>query len=171
MELRQKPLQGKINNDYGQEEERMNTNTPGATQSAIDMLKRGRTADEIIRELKFPAVGAYLFEFICKRDVSILAVAEQAELNRTSLYRILEGQLNPARDALLRLSRVLDMSLDQTQTLLKYGNAAALSGVRARDIKIMDGILKGRPLGDINEALTASGFSDLSNKRRNKKED
>ena len=141
-------------------------NTPGPTELAIELIKKGHSTDEIIKESKFPTLGAYLFEFICKRNISINIAADLSDLNKTSLYRILDGKLNPTRDALIRLSRVLEMTYDETQYLLKCGNAASLSGTRERDIKIMEGILHNQQLGDINEELIKSGFSDLSSKRR-----
>lgn len=145
---------------------------PEPTQKVISMLKKGYAAEEIINGSKFPTLGNYLLEFICRRNVDIPILAQNVQLNKATVYRILEGQLNPSRDVLIRLSRALCMNLDQTQYLLKYGNAAALTSARARDIKIIDGILKDLPLGSINEELQKSGFPDLSNKRKyEKKED
>lgn len=141
-------------------------NTPGPTELAVELLKKGHSTEEIMKESKFPTLGAYLFEFICKRDISVNIAADLSDLNKTSLYRILDGKLNPTRDALIRLSRVLEMNYDETQYLLKCGNTASLSGTRARDVKIIEGILHNQQLGDINDALVKSGFSDLSNKRK-----
>lgn len=143
-------------------------NTPGPTELAVEMLKKGHSTDDILKESKFPTLGAYLFEFICKRDLSVNVAADLSDLNKTSLYRILDGKLHPTRDALIRLSRVLEMNYDETQCLLKYGSAASLSGTRARDIKIIEGILGNQQLGDINDQLVKSGFMDLSSKRRSK---
>lgn len=143
-------------------------NTLGPTELAVSLLKQGHSTDEILKTSNFPTLGAYLFEFICKRDISVNIAADLSELNKTSLYRILDGKLNPTRNALIRLSRVLEMNYDETQYLLKCGNVASLSGTRARDIKIIEGILHNRQLGDINEELIKSGFSDLSSKHRSK---
>lgn len=97
-------------------------------------------------------------------DKSVEVIAGLADLNKTTLYRILNGEMNPKRNVLLRLSRVLNMDLDETQDLLKCGNVATLSGTRPRDILIMDGILSGKDLTDISGILKEHALPDLFSK-------
>lgn len=131
------------------------------TEMAINLLKEGKSVDLIVKEARLPSLGAYLFTFICRKDISIQAAAELAGLNRVTLHRILNGEMNPRRNVLLRLSRVLELDLDETQKLLKCGNCASLSGSKPRDVYIMDGILHGRGIADIDEELTENGLSGL----------
>lgn len=135
------------------------------TELAIDLLKKGKPVDQVVKEARLPSLGAYLFDFICKKELSVQVTAELAGLNRATLHKILNGDMNPRPNVLLRLSRVLKMNLDETQKLLKCGNCAMLSGGRPRDIHIMDGILHDRCIADIDESLTAKGFPGLFTQR------
>lgn len=102
-----------------------------------------------------------LDEYIGKSHKTILAIAELAGLSNSTMHRILKGEIHPSRNALLRLALVLGMSFEATQLLLMAGNRSTLSGGRYRDRPIMQGIIQGKPLGSVNEALTSRGYQDL----------
>lgn len=135
------------------------------THSVINLLKQGKSLENILEEVNLPSLGAYIFEFICKTNCSVEVIAGFADLNKTSLYRILNGEINPHRNVLLRLSRVLNMNIDETQQLLKCGNVALLSGRRPRDVVIMDGIIHNNDIADINENLEKHKMPDLFSKK------
>lgn len=135
------------------------------TELVIEQLRQGKSLGEVIQNCKLPALGTYLFEFICKAGWSVETVADFADMNKTSLYRILNGDTRiPQRNVLLRLARVLHMNLDETQKLLKCGSNASLSGTRPRDIAIMDGIIKDMDLYDLDKSLTDRGLLGLLTK-------
>lgn len=135
------------------------------TELAIALLREGKPLNQVILEAKLPTLSAYLFDFICRTDTSIEIIANLASLNKASLYRILNGESNPGRNVLIRLSRILNMNLEETQTLLKCGNVALLSGTKTRDIVIMDGIIHSKEIDDISTTLVDLGFSDLYSKK------
>lgn len=135
------------------------------TELAISLLREGKPLNQVIMEAKLPTLSAYLFDFICKTNKSVEAIADLASLNKASLYRILNGESNPGRNVLIRLSRILNMGLDETQVLLKCGNVALLSGSKPRDIVIIDGILNGKEIDDINDVLAEHGFSSIYSKK------
>ena len=138
---------------------------PGPTEMAISRLKNGTPVTKILQETRSPTLGDYLFEFLCKTNRSTEAIAGLAGLNKSSLYRILNAEVCPQRNVLLRLSRIVNMNLSETQKLLKLGNLASLSGSNPRDIVIIDGILRNLDIVDINNNLTKNGFSDLFSKK------
>lgn len=138
---------------------------PGPTETVISRLNNGASVTQILREVKGPALGDYLYVFLCKTSRSVETIAELAGLNKSSLYRILNAEVSPQRNVLLRLSRVLNMNLSETQNLLKTGNLATLSGSNPRDIIIVDGIIRGSDIADISSKLTEFGYSDLFSKR------
>lgn len=135
------------------------------TELAVALLREGKPLAQVIHEAKLPSLSAYLFSFICKTDASIEIIANLASLNKASLYRILNGESNPGRNVLIRLSRILNMSLEETQTLLKCGNVASLSGSKPRDIIIINGILNRLEIDDINDLLLKHGFTDIYSKK------
>lgn len=135
------------------------------TELAIKLIKNGKSLDEIMKDTKLPSLGTFLFDYVAKRNLSIEVAANLADLNKTSLYRIIHNEMKPVRNVLIRLSRILDMDIDETQLLLKCGNVASLSGSRPRDLCIMEGIIHNKCIGDINDLLTEQGFPDLFTKR------
>ena len=137
----------------------------GLTDIVISQLIDGTPVAQVLRETKNPTLGDYLFVFLCKSNRSTEVNAGLAGLNKSSLYRILNAEVSPQRNVLLRLSRILNMSLDETQKLLKIGNLATLSGSNPRDIVIIDGILRNLDIVDICENLERNGFSDLFSKK------
>ena len=57
------------------------------------------------------------------------------------------------------------MNINDTQTLLKCGNLATLSGTKKRDLIIMNGIINNKNIADINDDLIAHEFPDLFTNR------
>lgn len=137
----------------------------GPTEIAVSRLKGGTSVTQLLHEANGPALGDYLFQFLCKTPRSVETIAGLAGLNKSSLYRILNAEVSPQRNVLLRLSRVLGMNLSETQKLLKIGDLASLSGSSPRDIVIIDGILRELDIIDINNRLEKNGFSDLFSKK------
>ena len=135
----------------------------GPTEIAVSRLKGGASVTQLLHEAN--ALGDYLFQFLCKTPRSVETIAGLAGLNKSSLYRILNAEVSPQRNVLLRLSRVLGMNLSETQKLLKIGDLASLSGSSPRDIVIIDGILRELDIIDINNRLEKNGFSDLFSKK------
>ena len=137
----------------------------GPTEIAVSRLKGGASVTQLLHEANGPALGDYLFQFLRKTPRSVETIAGLAGLNKSSLYRILNAEVSPQRNVLLRLSRVLGMNLSETQKLLKIGDLASLSGSSPRDIVIIDGILRELDIIDINNHLEKNGFSDLFSKK------
>lgn len=137
----------------------------GPTENVITDLNGGKSVTEILRKTKSPTLGDYLFDFLCKTTRSVETVAGLAGLNKSSLYRILNAEVSPQRNVLLRLSRILNMNLSETQDLLKIGNLATLSGSNPRDIIIIDGIIRNQDIVDISNKLIKYGYSDLFSKK------
>lgn len=108
-----------------------------------------------------PSVNELINRSLASRNISISAVAELAGINRSSLYKILDGSVQPQRNTLLRLALTLELNYEQTQQLLKAGNVAQLSSQRLRDRVIMAGLLNHDPLDEISNILEDQGFPNL----------
>lgn len=144
----------------------------GPTEIAVSRLKGGASVTQLLHEANGPALGDYLFQFLRKTPRSVETIAGLAGLNKSSLYRILNAEVSPQRNVLLRLSRVLGMNLSETQKLLKIGDLASLSGSSPRDIVIIDGILRELDIIDINNHLEKTAFltySARNNERQTRK--
>ena len=135
------------------------------TQIMENALRKEISPTSLMNSLPKNPLQDFLSDRMIKRKISIDVLAELAALNRTSLYRIMNGTTkHPQRNVLLRLALVLRMSFEDTQALLRYGGRASLSGSRARDIVISEGIIKRRDIEEINARLKAHYFLDLYSK-------
>ena len=136
-------------------------NAPSTT-IILDMLNnKHMSVNDIVEQISFPSLPDFLNEMIGRADISIDALADYIEINRSTIYRILNQKINPSRDKLLRFAFALHMSYDETKILLKCGNCATLSSSRPRDIYIMNGIQKKKTLTEVNIDLFEHDFIDL----------
>lgn len=108
-----------------------------------------------------PILSDLLNTALGQRGISVAAAAELSGINRTSLYKIMDGTVQPQRNTLLRLALTLDMDFKQCQQLLKAGSVAQLTSSRLRDRIIMIGLLNQEPLDEISRTLDEQGFVDL----------
>lgn len=65
-----------------------------------------------------PSLSDLLNTALGQRGISVAAAAELSGINRTSLYKIMDGTVQPQRNTLLRLALTLDMDFEQCQQLL-----------------------------------------------------
>lgn len=134
------------------------------TQLCVDILLKGGTLDDLPKD-KPLSLAEVLNENIGKADLAIKTIAELSGINNATIHRILNGEMHPTRNTLLRLAFVMKMTFETTQVLLKAGNRSLLSGSRDRDRIIIQGIVQNHLLGDVNKELTCNGFHDLFSKQ------
>lgn len=135
-----------------------------ATQFCVEILLNGGTLNDLPK-IQLPTVSDVLNEHIGKSTMPIRTIAELSGINNSTIHRILNNEMNPTRNTLLRLAFIMEMSFEETQVLLKAGNRSLLSASRIRDLIIMQGIVQKRFLGDVNDTLTDQGFHDLFSKQ------
>lgn len=133
------------------------------TEMIVKMIRSGEyTIEELETMAKLPTLTDCLNEMIGRQNRPIDTIAGLAGMNPATFHKILSHKMNPSRNMLIRISRSLDMTFDETQVLLKSGNCAALSGNRGRDLYLIDGIENKKDIADINDALASHGYPDLS---------
>ena len=86
-----------------------------------------------------------LFEPAVRREIS--------ELNEIYGYQIFSGKRIPSRDKLISISFGLELSLEETQTLLKYAGFAPLYPKQKRDSLLIWGKNHQFSIYQINELL------------------
>ena len=132
------------------------------TVTVVKMIGQGYPVDELSRQASLPSLASCLNEMMGRRHYSVEVTAGFAGLNPATVHKIVSRKIAPSRNALLRLALALEMSFEQTQTLLKAGSCAALSGSRSRDLYIIKGLEERMSYVEVNSLLTANGFADLS---------
>ena len=145
-----------------------NPNTPPASSTAYaaDLIARGYTPDEVRDIMKhekivFPTLSGVLNELIGSKNLTVEIVAGRADIDPATIYRFMSKKRNPSRNALLRIAMGMELSLEETQVLLKSGNCAALSASRERDLEIMNGIINKKYYDEVNAALIKKNLPDL----------
>ena len=134
------------------------------TQMCVRILQRGGTLDDLPKE-NLPTLAEVLNESIGKNNRSVKAIAELSGINNATIYKILNNELHPSRNTLIRLAFIMNLSFEKVQLLLKSGNRSLLSGWRDRDCIIMDGIIHGKSLWEVDQELSKKGFNDLYSKQ------
>ena len=132
------------------------------TMIVVEMIGRGYSIDELSKQAKLPSLSSFLNEMMGRKHYSVEVTAGFAGLNPATIHKIMTQKITPSRNALLRLALALELSFDETQTLLKSGSCAALSGSRHRDLYIIKGLEEHMSFVEVNELLTDNGFADLS---------
>ena len=131
------------------------------TAAVIDLIRQGYDLEELSRKVRMPSLPDCLNEMMEKRNLSVAVTAGKADVNETTLYNIMAQRKAPSRNLLIRIAFALEMSLDETQVLLKSGNCAALSGLRKRDVFILAGIISKKTFDEVDDTLKENGFPGL----------
>ena len=134
---------------------------PTPTTIIVQMIKDGKLDPNAVSPIPLPSLSACLNELMGPSGLSATALAELASLHRSSVFRILSGETTPSRNVLLSLAVVLGLDLEETQTLLKCGECAPLSGSRPRDVLILEGLVKHKSLGEIDDTLKNQNLKGL----------
>lgn len=138
------------------------------TAYAIRLLAEGYTPEEVEKRMReekifFPNINSTLNELLGKKGKSVEILADMVGVSASYLYQVMKGTHKRAtRNLLLRIAFVLELTINETQILLKSGNCAPLSGVRPRDVHIMYGITNGLPYDEVNQMLSDDGMLDLN---------
>ena len=124
-----------------------NTSSSSPTTYAAGLIARGYTPDEVAEIMKrekiiFPTISSVLNEMMGAKGLNMEDVAGRADIDPATIYRFMSKKRNPSRNALIRIAMGMELSLEETQILLKSGNCAALSASRERDLEIMNRIFK-----------------------------
>ena len=97
-----------------------------------------------------------------KRGISKAALARKAGMSEVYLHQVFSGRRMPSRDRLLCICIALELSLEETQDLLKRASYAQLYPRIQRDAIISYGILHHMDLEEINQTLFAENEKTLS---------
>ena len=109
----------------------------------------------------FPTISDVLNELLGEKNLSVETVAALSDVNPVTIYRIMNKQRNPSRNVILRIAMAMELSIEETQVLLKSGNCSLLSASRERDLIIMEGIINGKYYDVVNDTLTSKNMLNL----------
>lgn len=134
---------------------------------ATELLEQGYSIEEVQKILKeehvsFSNFAGVFNELMGLKGLTVDIIAGRAEIDPATIYRFMKEQRNPSRNALLRIALSMELTMEETQRLLKSGNCSTLSITRERDWLIMDAVIHKKDFTQVNELLTTKGHPDLS---------
>ena len=98
-------------------------------------------------------LSEYLRRLCEERDVVPEQIIKKAQIDRTYGHQLFNGTRNPSRDKLIQLAVGFELSLEETQTLLKKAGKSMLYPKIKRDAACIYGISHGMNVMELQELL------------------
>ena len=98
-------------------------------------------------------LSEYLRGLCEERDLVPEQVIKKAQIERTYGHQLFNGTRNPSRDKLIQLAVGFELSLEETQTLLKKAGKSMLYPKIKRDAACIYGISHGMNMMELQELL------------------
>ncbi len=102
-----------------------------------------------------------LNEFFVKSNLSKAELARRSGISEVYLHQLFSGRRKPSRDRLLCLAIGLEISMEETQELLRHCGQAELYARSKRDAVIIYGISHKMNLPAINDELFKNNLDTL----------
>lgn len=107
-------------------------------------------------------ISEYLNKLISDSIMSKSDIIKKSNLDRTYAYHILNGTRIPSRDKLIALAVGMNLTVDETDELLKVSRNMPLYPRDKRDAIIIFCIKSGKNVIELNEALEANNLDIIS---------
>lgn len=109
------------------------------------------------------SLSEYLTELIDEKNLTKAEVIKNAQLNENYAYQLLSGlKANPKRDKLICLCIGMELTIDETNSILKIAGLSPLYPRVKRDSIIILCMNEEKPVIKINEALYEAGEETLN---------
>lgn len=112
-----------------------------STEELFQLLENTHQLEDFLatheEDLSCLTTIGYLQQMLTQHNISKQTALETANLNYSLGYQILNGYRNPSRNALLRLAFGIELSLDETQRLLKIAQRGELYPKNRRDAALI----------------------------------
>lgn len=130
------------------------------TEIAAYYFEKGHSVEELNelmnkRKITYPTISQVMNEFMGKKNLSVETIADMADVNPATIYKIMSGDRNPKRNVIIRIAIAMVLTIHETNALLKSANCSLLSAARERDLIIMEGIAQEKDYETINETIKA----------------
>ena len=111
--------------------------------------------------LEYPDAATYLEKLFEERKLKKADVIRATGLDRTFAYHLLSGHKTFTRDKLLIFAVAARLSVEETQTLLKYAGEALLYARDSRDAAIIYALNRKLSIDKTNEFLHGLSLQEL----------
>ena len=128
-----------------------------STDELMNELLKANNISEYLKEnsqyMVSDELSTYLNNIIAKKGLVKSELIKKTEFSEVMGYQILSGTRLPSRDSLICICVAMDMTLDETQAILKIAGFAALYPKAKRDSIIIKGVSEKKTVAQINEEL------------------
>lgn len=135
------------------------------TDKLMEALNASSNIDHYLKDAEDYLIDSPLFTYLNQltdeKNIKKSQAIKNAELNEIYGYQIFSGKRFPSRDKLIALAFGMDLSLEETQQLLKYGGFAPLYPKNKRDSIIIWCINNTLSLYRTNEELYKHCYETL----------
>lgn len=121
-----------------------------------ELIKSDNTDEYCSKNAQFMVndkISIYLNNILENKRLVKSKIIKKTELSEVQCYQIFDGRRKPSRDSLLSICIAMELSLDETQQMLKTGGFAPLYPKNQRDVIIIKGIQNNLSVAQINEHL------------------
>lgn len=135
------------------------------TEEMLRLLERSRTLTSALQaldgDMDAPDFTQCLSRYMRERGMNATQLGEAALLSRSFAYQLCSGERRPSRDIILRLALVLELSVDQTQALLRTAQRGALYPRVTRDAVIIFALRSHMGILATDEQLLSRGLAGI----------
>ena len=128
-----------------------------STDELMNELLKANNIGEYLKEnsqyMVSDELSTYLNNIIAKKGLVKSEVIKKTEFSEVMGYQIFSGTRLPSRDSLICICVAMDMTLNETQAILKIAGFAALYPKAKRDSIVIKGISDKKTVARINEEL------------------
>jgi transcriptional regulator with XRE-family HTH domain len=139
------------------------------TDALFEELKINPDAENFLAqnqgELTTP-LYEYLNKLLKEKNLSKSELIKKINKDDKHIYHIFSGAKKPSREKLLAIARAMELNLEETQYLLRYGGFAILYPRNERDSVIIAAIEKNLSIIDTNLILSQLGLPLLGSKKK-----
>lgn len=136
-----------------------------STQELLLMIQEAEDVESLLDELSpqmsLPAFSAQMLQYMEERGLTVSRLSEAAVLSRSFTYQLCSGERTPGRDIVLRLALALELTVDETQQLLRIARKGCLYPRVRRDAIIIFCLSHKKGIYKTDELLTGRGETSL----------
>lgn len=124
------------------------------TDEIENSLKEEVEIDQLLKQIHNMNFSQYIHHLFKKYNLNEPDIIRKSGLERTYAYKIIRGEKGKnAKDKIYRLALAMKLSQKETNHLLSLNNAGDLYPHNARDLILLNGLLKKQTVEQVNIEL------------------
>ena len=124
------------------------------TDEIENSLKEEVEIDQLLKQIHNMNFSQYIHHLFKKYNLNEADIIRKSGLERTYAYKIIRGEKRKnAKDKIYRLALAMKLSQKETNHLLSLNNAGDLYPHNARDLILLNGLLKKQTVEQVNIEL------------------